>query len=194
MSRVGPACSEAGTWRACAVAAPRASSCLQRDFGKRIRATHVARLPSGGAPEPGQVQPPSAIGEPAQILLTRTNCCQVPEPIPGGTCQQSVYGATGIEGTPTWQLAKPLECCNRPRDSMDKASAYGAGDCKSESCWGHFLISRVFTTLWATWYPASDTRHEVHGEERRVTAQGRGVAAHPRDVGVTAQGRFTPAA
>ena len=138
---------------------------MQRDFGKRIRATHVARLPSGGAPEPGQVQPPSAIGEPAQILLTRTNCCQVPEPIPGGTCQQSVYGATGIEGTPTWQLAKPLECCNRPRDSMDKASAYGAGDCRSESCRGHFLISRVFTTLWATWYPASDTRHEV----RRAT-------------------------
>ena len=52
---------------------------------------------SGGAQEPGQVQPPSAIGEPAQILLTRTNWCQVPVPIPGGTCQQSVYGATWRE-------------------------------------------------------------------------------------------------
>ena len=28
--------------------------------------------------------------------------------------------------------------CNRPRGPMDKASAYGAGDCRFESCRGHF--------------------------------------------------------
>ena len=29
---------------------------------------------------------------------------------------------------------------HRPRGPMDNASAYGAGDCRSESCRGHFLI------------------------------------------------------
>ena len=28
---------------------------------------------------------------------------------------------------------------NRPRGPMDKASAYGAGDCRLELCWGHLL-------------------------------------------------------
>ena len=45
------------------------------------------------------------------------------------------------------QLAKPLARCNWPRGPMDKASAYGAGYCRFESCRGHFLISQVFTTL-----------------------------------------------
>ena len=29
---------------------------------------------------------------------------------------------------------------NRPRGPMDKASAYGAGDCRFESCRGHYLL------------------------------------------------------
>ena len=30
---------------------------------------------------------------------------------------------------------------HRPRGPMDKASAYGAGDCRFESCRGHFICA-----------------------------------------------------
>ena len=32
-------------------------------------------------------------------------------------------------------------CQHWPRGPMDKASAYGAGDCRFESCRGHYLLS-----------------------------------------------------
>ena len=39
-------------------------------------------------------------------------------------------------------LIKSLECflCKWPRGPMDKASAYGAGDCRFESCRGHLPL------------------------------------------------------
>ena len=33
----------------------------------------------------------------------------------------------------------PVIAVTWPRGPMDKASAYGAGDCRFESCWGHML-------------------------------------------------------
>ena len=39
---------------------------------------------------------------------------------------------------------------NRPRGPMDKASAYGAGDCRFESCRGHFLMVQLRDDALAT--------------------------------------------
>ena len=38
------------------------------------------------------------------------------------------------------ESALPSESCIWPRGPMDKASAYGAGDCRFESCRGHFTF------------------------------------------------------
>ena len=34
-----------------------------------------------------------------------------------------------------------------PRGPMDKASAYGAGDCRFESCWGHFVSHLIMVMV-----------------------------------------------
>ena len=49
----------------------------------------------------------------------------------------------GQVGTSPYLPTLPVASCecyldNRPRGPMDKASAYGAGDCRFESCRGHF--------------------------------------------------------
>ena len=40
---------------------------------------------------------------------------------------------------------------NRPRGPMDKASAYGAGDCRFESCRGHFVMPMTVIMGFSMW-------------------------------------------
>ena len=47
--------------------------------------------------------------------------------------------ANGLTPKRICSIHKQLTIVNWPRGPMDKASAYGAGDCRFESCRGHFV-------------------------------------------------------
>ena len=72
---------------------------------------------------------PAAIGYIAQWLERLTADQQVPGSNPGVPSRAAPPGPFGNRSAAT--ISK------RPRGPMDKASAYGAGDCRFESCRGH---------------------------------------------------------
>ena len=68
---------------------------------------------------------------------------------------------------------------NRPRGPMDKASAYGAGDCRFESCRGHLLMR-----LTVLGHLSPQSQHYVEGPSLT------GVAAHSIFVYLILMGHF----
>ena len=50
----------------------------------------------------------------------------------------------------------------RPRGPMDKASAYGAGDCRLESCRGHSLLLSDMSAYSESTHDVSNLREDVH--------------------------------
>ena len=63
-------------------------------------------------------------------------------PFPASSCAQRCFAQElAGNGTLTYFVVTTLHLSHWPRGPMDKASAYGAGDCRFESCRAHFSTS-----------------------------------------------------
>ena len=73
------------------------------------------------------------------------------------------HGGDSVTAAGLMSVRCPLPpVTGRPRGPMGKASAHGAGDCRFESCWGHWFC--MVPLIWITWhshkdcFPASSAR------------------------------------